>query len=1362
MPHTTYVRFLVAGVFALSCVGTPETAAPVRTELSDALARGSLAFEAIEDRGRRYDFVSRGAGPGVGLSAHEAVLPLSAPANRQLRMRFVGGVNRRAKSWTGERAALRVNSYLGSDPSTWREAIPTYTQVGYRDVYRGIDVVYYGNERLLEYDFVVRPGADPRAIALQFDGARTVRVDANGELVIGLDGGEIRHRRPVIYQEVSGRRQPIEGRYHVTASKTVTFIVGEYDRRRALVIDPVILLSGFLNGAVINDIATDESGALYLAGAAASEPIVALIMKVGAPDGADYVTVLGGPAADASSGALSIAIDAGGSVYIAGSTGKHGTTAPSDSFPTTVGAFDRTQNGGMDGFVAKLNSAGSLVYSTYVGGLNFDFAASIAVDASGSAYIGGTTSSANFPATQALSGGQDAFVAKLTPTGSALAYARLVGGNAGENGNDLAVDSSGAAYITGVTVSTDFPTTAGAYDTTMSGPADVFLTRINPSGTAVTFSTYLGGSGPEAAHAIALDAFGAVYVAGSSESTDFPRTSGAFDTTYGGNGDAFITKFRPDGAALLYSTYLGGASGEFAQSMAVDADGVAYITGRTSSQAYPTTPDAVRAIPASTDALLSKLSADGSTLIYSTLLGGNRPDDGNAVAVDASGAIFVAGDTSSADFPVAGSWFSPTLTDPSTSNAFVLKIGEPADTTAPVLTLQDLVTVEARSAAGATVFYPVTIADDDLSATLVCTPHYGSVFPLGSTTVACTGEDSSGNVSTGTFTVAVVDTTPPTLANLPPDVAIEAMGSTGSPFVWSTPTATDQVSGILPVSCAPASETLFPLGVTPVSCTATDGAGNTMPYTFTVTVRDTRAPAVTVQAPMADDALSSPVTFDIVVTDQVGVNSVQVQTSLGTVSLNRISGSAQVGRWVGPVPANLADLFVSSAFSATVFASDGSNTTTRTVVVDNDGIDAVVDRFGSSDNSSVFNTAFDDGTTSGRIQRHTWWKWRAVSVKKPAGSSWIRIALPGVDPTLEDAVNFEVCSGASKLVQLQFSGESADVKCASSTLYIHAITALPAIEVFKYYLSPYSGVGYYYLAASLPSGQGTSTGSPFTADPDNTEPIDVTIVHVTETGLEEPMGSFAVDPGESVDVQILHSGTGRDDRIELEALAGDIAVTITGQTQTVGAGETSEFVVTPPSARFDQTIAFGSIAARALGESFAPVVAASSGLPVSIAATGSCVASGGVVTLTAVGTCTLVASQPGDSHFNPASSVARSFPVFYTWSGVLEPLSATGSTSAKQGSTVPVKFRLTGPSAGVTNLPARIFGALVSAGGAVGAEIELAGRGGNSGNVFRYDAASGQYIFNWDTRELSEGTWRVRIDLLDGNTARTAGVVLRK
>ena len=682
--------------------------AATKARLNEVYGQLPLRFEAnMGQADPQVDFISRGSGYTLFLTPREAVLALRAAAaspttgdgrndnesatGAVLRMKFAGSDEKPRVAGQVELPG-KVNYFIGNDPRRWRTGISTYAKIAYQNLYPGVDVVYYGNQRQLEYDFIVRPGADPDLLALSFEGADQLEVDAEGELVLHAAGGHVRQRKPMIYQEVDGVRREVAGSYKLKNRNTVGFQLASYDASRPLVIDPVLVYSTFLGGVLSDegrDIAVDASGNAYVTGLTDSLDFPTttgafdtthnggfddvFVTKLN-PTGSAlvYSTFVGGSGIDL---ALGIAVDTSGSAYVTGRTG-------SLNFPTTVGAFDTTHNGVFNAFVTKLNPSGSaLVYSTFLGGLSFDQANDIAVDASGSAYVTGETFSPDFPTASAFdsttNGESEAFVTKLNPAGSALVYSTFLGGSSGDFGRGIAVDTSGSAYVTGATFSPNFPTTAGAFDTTHNGSSDVFVTKFNPSGSApLVYSTFLGDSDDDVGSGIAVDASGSAYVTGETKSPNFPTTVGAFDTTHNGELDVFVTKLNPSGSApLVYSTFLGGSGIDSGRGIAVDKSGSAYVSGFTNSPNFPTT-DAV--YNGGNDAFVTKLNPSGSApLVYSTFLGGSGDDIGLGIAVDTVGSAYVTGGASSPNFPTTVGAFDTTHNGPGplvSVDAFVTKL----------------------------------------------------------------------------------------------------------------------------------------------------------------------------------------------------------------------------------------------------------------------------------------------------------------------------------------------------------------------------------------------------------------------------------------------------------------------------------------------------------------------------------------------------------------------------------------------------------------------------------------------------------------------------------------------------------------
>ena len=518
-----------------------------------------------------------------------------------------------------------VNDLRGDDPSAWTTEIPTFERIRYAEAYPGIDLDYHGTDGALEYDFRLAPGADPTQISLAFPGADSLRIAPSGDLVIAEGDASFRQQAPVSYQPGSGGpRSPVSSAFTLNHGR-VGFELGAYDRARRLVIDPLVLA---------------------------------------------YSTYLGGGGADY---ANSIAVDSSGSAYISGFT--HST-----DFDTTVNSIGADSIGNADAFVSKLNPTGSaLIYSTYLGGGGFDNARSVAVDSFGSAYVSGYTDSNNFTTVNPIAGegdppGADAFISKLNPAGSELIYSTYLGGDGSDDAKSVAVDSTGSAYISGITYSADFNTTVNSIGADSIGNADAFVSKLNPTGSALTYSTYLGGNGLDQANSVAVDSFGSAYVSGYTDSTNF-TTVGQIegDSPFS---DAFVSKLNPAGSALAYSTYLGGAAADYANAIAVDSSGSAYISGNTESSDF----DTVNPIEADSpfgDAFVSKLDPAGSALTYSTYLGGDSDDFAISIAIDSSGSAYISGFTYSTDFDTVNPIEGATLG----SDTFVSKLDTTPETT---------------------------------------------------------------------------------------------------------------------------------------------------------------------------------------------------------------------------------------------------------------------------------------------------------------------------------------------------------------------------------------------------------------------------------------------------------------------------------------------------------------------------------------------------------------------------------------------------------------------------------------------------------------------------------------------------------
>ena len=595
---------------------------------------------------------------------------------------------------TGEvQQASTSNYFVGSDPRKWHAAIPNFARVRYSGVYRGIDLMYYGKDGHLEYDWIVSPGADADVIRMSFETADRLRIDRHGDLVIQAGKNEYRHKKPMVYQEVAGRRVPVAGAW-VLRGREGSFRLGAYDHSEQLVIDPPLIYSTYEGGSGLDyayGVAVDSIGNTYVVGGTGSTNFPAsgtlhgaedvFVTKIN-PNGSAklYSTYLGGGGPDEGHG---IAVDVQGNAYITGNAG-------SIDFPLK-NAIQATPGGSGDAFLAKLNATGSaLIYCTYLGGSALDTASAVAVDSAGSAYVTGSTFSADFPTKnpfQSVKGAQqDAFVAKINPAGTAWVYVTYLGGNNVDQGNGIAVDSAGSAYVAGYTASSNFPVQSPFQSSNAVNSVDAFVTKINPAGSALVYSTYLGGSATDYATAIAVDSSGSAYVTGIVTSDDFPLAN-PIDNKLASHAvdDVFVTKFNPSGSSLMYSTYLGGGSADDAYAIAVDQSGNAYITGRTNSSDFPLK-NPIQSTRFAFDMFITEIDATGSTILFSTFLGGTGSESGRGIAVDQLGNIHIAGEGTSTDFPVVNALQGSSGGGAAPQDALVLSLGTASPITGPTIT----------------------------------------------------------------------------------------------------------------------------------------------------------------------------------------------------------------------------------------------------------------------------------------------------------------------------------------------------------------------------------------------------------------------------------------------------------------------------------------------------------------------------------------------------------------------------------------------------------------------------------------------------------------------------------------------------
>jgi hypothetical protein len=684
---------LALGLLTLPAPAAQPVAVPANLPLYFEAGQGQANVPAqFIARGHNYQFL-------ISPTETQIVLRKTTAESAVVRMQFVGANAQAPVSGDAELPG-KINHLTGNDPAQWRVGLATFAKVRVGGLYPGVNLVYYGNQQQLEYDFDIAPGANPQAIAMHFDGVDKISIAPQGELILSLAGGEIRQPKPVIYQTIRGVRRGIAGDYRLVDTHTVAFTIGQYDRSRPLVIDPLL----------------------------------------------SYSTYIGGSAGDT---AWAVTLDTNGNVYIAGQTfSKQFST--NESF-STAGAFQTNFAGGKltgDAFVSKLDAAsGYPVYITYLGGSNDDGAVSIAVDGAGNAYVTGFTDSPDFPVTNSIPGGVpglpnstnisgtfsksfgsypvDAFVTELGPSGSNLVYSTYLGGSGMDSGMGIAVDSAGNAYVTGVTYSTNFPVINAipypgrtnlffdhlACTNSIYFNANAFITKIGPGGTNLVYSSYFGGTNFDEGKGIAVDNYGNVYVTGFTASTNFPTLNAVvqqmvwtnvvgtnqISITNSLNGyllngsttnktprfDAFVAKFDSTGTNLLYSTFLGGTNNDVANGIAVDTNGNAYVTGWTTSTNFPNTAGLYSFVSTNislnilaTNVFLTKITnAIGTTnvgIAWSAVFGGEGADIGYGVAVDPAGNVFVTGSASSTNFPTYNVPGLMSSTNSGKSDAFVI------------------------------------------------------------------------------------------------------------------------------------------------------------------------------------------------------------------------------------------------------------------------------------------------------------------------------------------------------------------------------------------------------------------------------------------------------------------------------------------------------------------------------------------------------------------------------------------------------------------------------------------------------------------------------------------------------------------
>jgi hypothetical protein len=933
--------------------------------LAENFGKLPLNFEPnVGQTDSRVKYLARANGYMVFLTPDEAVLEIHSEMKKgktappevktaALAMKFAGA--RTAQVEGSGQLPGRVNYILGNDPSKWHTNVTTYSEVKYSNIYPGVDLLFHGNGRQLEYDFVVSPGADASRIDLQIDGAQSIQVEKSGDALLETKLGGLELKRPLIYQEVNGQKKEVAGGYVLKNSHELLFKVGPYNRDQALVIDPLLQYSTYLGGSLSDyatGLAADSTGATYITGStvstdfpiangyistnpngggAANMNYTGFVTKIN-PGGTAlvYSTYLGGTTpistvlgAQAQDYPNAIAVDTSFQAYVVGQTFD-------TDFPVTPNtAFEATQQAKANSaFLFVFNAAGSgPVYSTYMGaemGALSSTAAGVAVDNLGGAYVTGNTNSFNFPVTPGAfettfpsNNEFSPWVTKfntLMAMNLSVAYSSFLGGSGSSAGLSdtafgIAVDASGDAYATGDTVSTDFPTMA-PFQGTLNGPENAYVTEFNPAGTGVLSSTYLGGSDMDGGTAITVDGSGSAYVTGSTSSTDFPTTTGVFQTVLAGESNAFVTKFAVGGgvSTLSYSTYLGGSIADTPNAIAVDSLGQAYVGGKTFSTNFPTVSpfQATNQAAPGSNGFISQLNPTGTGLIFSSYIGGSgnsavgSGDEVNGVGLDALDNIYLGGTTISTNFPVV----SPlqcctTLGGP--EDAFVAEVN-----TSPV-------TVMPTALAFGNVVEGVTSPAMNLTVT------NGSSSTISVTNVSITGTNagdfaatiSSGCASIlagGTCTVPVTfkpSTVGPESASLqlittapenPGPVALTGTGVTSTPTVTLSPTSLTFPAQTVGTTSSAMSVTLTNTGGSNLTITSITVTGTNAPdfaqintcgivdpggsCTITVTFTPSIVGAESADISIADNAPNSPQTVPLSGTGAAGPAAVLTPASL--------------------------------------------------------------------------------------------------------------------------------------------------------------------------------------------------------------------------------------------------------------------------------------------------------------------------------------------------------------------------------------------------------------------------------------------------------------------------------------------------
>ena len=748
------VRILCWATVAATCCQGQQSISQARQPKA-SYGQLPLTFEANQGQtDAQVKFLSRGNGYTAFLTAGAIVLSLRPtdslktsqsidarttnklrPPAVALQFSLVGG-NQNSVVVGEDLQPGRVNYFIGNNPAKWQTNVPTYGRIRSKNVYPGIDLLYYGNHRQLEYDFEVAPGADPALIRFEVKGARRMHIDHDGDLVLETRDGDLQFKSPVVYQGASGQHVPVLGQYILRDSTHVGFHVSQYERSKPLVIDPVLVYSTYLGGSgadVARGIAVDTTGSVYVAGytdsidfplttlgslpAGVRHAFIAKLDTTGS--NLIYADYLGGNSQDYGD---AIALDSSNNVYVTGST-------TSSDFPV-VNPYQGTYPGAFNAFLTKISASGSsLLYSTYLGGNGSDIPSGIAIDSTGNMVIGGYTSSTNFPVANAYQPtvsanqgglyGTYGFLTKFNPDGSSLVYSTYFGGDSNVPLNcggtpcwpapstiisGMALDSAGSAYVVGLTDTYNLPVTAGAYLSTDTAQWDNpvgFVSNFSSSG-SLQYSTYFYESSGllTTINAIAVDGTGSAYVTGAAYSDGtFPLTSTSIcdPAVYGfGCSYGYVTKFDPTGSKLSYSTFLGPNNDFGPTSILVDTNGDAFVSGSSSSSSLGTV-NAIESPNSGANVVLVEIDPTGGSEIWATYLGGTADDSVAGIANDSHGNLYVAGTTNSPDFPTTQATFQRMLGGG--ADTFVVKI---AASSAPSVAISPAVLQFATQTVGST------------------------------------------------------------------------------------------------------------------------------------------------------------------------------------------------------------------------------------------------------------------------------------------------------------------------------------------------------------------------------------------------------------------------------------------------------------------------------------------------------------------------------------------------------------------------------------------------------------------------------------------------------------------------------------